>query len=93
MRASGQIRGMLDVVWFKRDLRVADHAALAADGVAARVVSMPSWYRYEQQGHRTVQVTAYWSVRWSGIGQTGTMAFDFSRTADISIGEVQVINR
>ena len=30
MRASGQIRGMLDVVWFKRDLRVADHAALAA---------------------------------------------------------------
>ena len=50
-------------------------------------------YRYEQQGHRTVQVTAYWSVRWSGIGQTGTMAFDFSRTAEISIGEVQVINR
>ena len=30
MPASGQMRGMLDVVWFKRDLRVADHAPLAA---------------------------------------------------------------
>ena len=30
MRASWQMRGMLDVIWFKRDLRVADHAALAA---------------------------------------------------------------
>jgi deoxyribodipyrimidine photo-lyase len=30
MRANGQMEGMFDVVWFKRDLRVADHAALAA---------------------------------------------------------------
>jgi deoxyribodipyrimidine photo-lyase len=30
MRASRQMESMLEVVWFKRDLRVADHAALAA---------------------------------------------------------------
>lgn len=50
-------------------------------------------YRYTKQGQYVVEVTAYWRVAWSGIGQTGRMDFEFGRTAPLTIGEVQVINR
>ena len=50
-------------------------------------------YRYTKQGQYVVEVTAYWRVTWSGIGQTGHMDFQFRRTAPLTIGEVQVINR
>lgn len=50
-------------------------------------------YQYKKQGSYTVEVTAYWTVTWSGIGQTGRMDFQFRRTTPLTIGEVQVINR
>jgi hypothetical protein len=48
---------------------------------------------YTRQGTYTVRATSYWRVTWSGIGQSGTIPLDFTRTAVITIGEAQVLIR
>lgn len=49
-------------------------------------------YTYTRQGVYTVTATSYWEVAWSGIGQSGTIALNFSRSATITMGEVQVLS-
>jgi hypothetical protein len=48
---------------------------------------------YTRQGTYTVRATSYWRVTWTGIGQSGTIPLDFTRTAVITIGEAQVLIR
>jgi hypothetical protein len=40
-----------------------------------------------------VQATSYWVVDWSGIGQSGQIPTNFTQTATITMGEVQVITQ
>ncbi len=49
-------------------------------------------HTYTRQGAYTVTATSYWEVAWNGIGQAGTIPLNFSRSAAITMGEVQVIN-
>jgi hypothetical protein len=48
---------------------------------------------YTRQGTYTVRATSYWRVTWAGIGQSGTIPLDFTRTAVITVGEAQVLIR
>lgn len=48
-------------------------------------------HTYLEQGTYEVTATAYWSVRWSGMGQSGVIELDLSETATVSIGEIQVL--
>lgn len=48
---------------------------------------------YTKDGTYTVRATSYWDVTWTGMGQTGAMDFTFTRTAQITVGELQVVNR
>ena len=48
-------------------------------------------YTYEKQGRHRVRATSYWSVDWSGMGQSGTIPLSFSDSVLVTIGEVQVL--
>jgi hypothetical protein len=48
---------------------------------------------YTRQGTYTVRATSYWRVTWAGVGQSGTIPLDFTRTAAITVGEAQVLIR
>jgi hypothetical protein len=48
---------------------------------------------YTRQGTYTVRATSYWRVTWAGIGQSGTIPLNFTRTAVITMGEAQVLIR
>ena len=50
-------------------------------------------HTYTRQGRYTVRATSYWLVTWAGIGQSGTIPLDFTRTAVITMGEAQVLIR
>ncbi len=50
-------------------------------------------HRYTRQGRYTVRATSYWVVEWAGIGQSGTIPMNFTSTAVITMGEVQVLSR
>ena len=50
-------------------------------------------HRYTKQGKYEVTATSYWTVQWEGIGQTGTIPLDFATTANIVMGEAQVITQ
>ena len=50
-------------------------------------------YYYSTQGTFTVTATSYWSIAWTGIGQTGTIPLSFTSTATITMGEIQVLRR
>jgi len=39
----------------------------------------------------TVTATSYWTVTWSGGGASGTIPLDFSRSTQVTIGEIQVL--
>lgn len=39
----------------------------------------------------TVTATSYWTVTWSGGGASGTIPLDFSRSTQITVGEIQVL--
>lgn len=48
---------------------------------------------YIKAGRYTVTATAYWEVDWEGMGQAGTITFQLTRSAQIVVGELQVVNR
>lgn len=39
----------------------------------------------------TVTATSYWTVAWTGAGTGGTLDLDFSSSADLAVGEIQVV--
>jgi hypothetical protein len=50
-------------------------------------------HTYTRQGSYAVTATSYWSVTWTGVGESGVIPLDLSRTTNITMGESQVINR
>ena len=50
-------------------------------------------HTYTRQGRYSVTATSYWTVSWSGIGQSGTIPLQFSRSATITMGESQVLTQ
>lgn len=50
-------------------------------------------YLYTRQGTYTVRATSYWTVRWTGVGQSGTIPMDFTQTTNITMGEAQVLTQ
>lgn len=50
-------------------------------------------HRYTKQGTYEVTATSYWTVEWEGMGQSGTILRDFDQTANIVMGEAQVITQ
>ena len=50
-------------------------------------------HTYTRQGTYTVRATSYWVVTWAGMGQTGSIALDFTRSTVITMGEVQVLTQ
>lgn len=50
-------------------------------------------YSYSSPGRYTVRATSYWSVDWAGMGQSGSIPLQFSDTATITVGEVQVLTQ
>ena len=50
-------------------------------------------HTYTRQGSYAVTATSYWSVTWAGVGESGVIPLDLSRTTNITMGESQVINR
>ncbi|MGI5190007.1 hypothetical protein ACQEVI_17840 [Promicromonospora sp. CA-289599] len=51
-------------------------------------------HRYQKQGDPyTVTATSFWTVQWEGVGQTGTIPLDFTRSTQIVVGEAQVITQ
>jgi hypothetical protein len=49
-------------------------------------------HTYTRQGTYTVRATSYWTVRWNGLGQSGTIPLDFADTTNITMGEAQVLS-
>jgi hypothetical protein len=50
-------------------------------------------HTYTRQGDYTVRASSHWVITWVGIGQTGTIGMDLTQTADLTIGEVQVLRQ
>lgn len=50
-------------------------------------------YTYTRQGVYTVTATSYWDVAWTGMGQSGVIPLNFSRSVSITMGEIQVVSR
>lgn len=60
-----------------------------SDGVRS---SPDCGHHYDSPGSYTVSVTNYWDIPWQGLGQRGILHADFTQTAQIQIGELQVLN-
>lgn len=48
-------------------------------------------HTYESTGQYTISATNYWTVEWSGSGQTGTIPMELTGSVDREIGEVQSV--
>lgn len=48
-------------------------------------------HRYQSPGEYTVTPTSYWTINWSGMGQSGVFHLEVSDSTTITIGEAQVI--
>lgn len=48
-------------------------------------------HTYDAQGTYTVRATSHWEVAWRGLGQSGTIPLQLTRSVQIVEGEIQVI--
>ncbi len=48
-------------------------------------------HTYTRDGRYTVSATSYWTIEWSGIGQSGSISLNFMRSTTITMGESQVL--
>ena len=48
-------------------------------------------YRYAKQGTYTVAATSYWTINWSGIGETGVINQTYTSSIVVTIGELQTV--
>lgn len=48
-------------------------------------------YRYPTQGTYTVRATNYWTVNWSGLGQSGVINRNYTSSSVVTIGELQAV--
>lgn len=49
-------------------------------------------YRYLKDGHYRISATSRWEIAWSGIGQSGVIPMQLTRTERLDIAEIQVVN-
>lgn len=56
------------------------------------VASPDCGHVYEEMGTYTVTARSYWSVNWSGAGQSGTLPLTLERSVDHIVGEWQSVN-
>ena len=50
-------------------------------------------HTYTRQGTYTVRATSYWTVQWSGVGESGTIPLNFTQVTNITMGEAQVLTQ
>jgi len=50
-------------------------------------------YTYTRQGVYRVWARSYWSVDWSGLGQSGSIPLQFANSVRITVGEAQVLTQ
>lgn len=50
-------------------------------------------YTYTRQGVYRVWARSYWSVQWSGLGQSGSIPLQFANSVRITVGEAQVLTQ
>ena len=48
-------------------------------------------YRYTKQGTYTVTATSYWTINWSGIGESGVINQTYTSSVMVTIGELQTV--
>ena len=48
-------------------------------------------YRYEKQGTYTVSATSYWTINWSGVGESGVIHQTYTNSVVVTIGELQTV--
>ena len=48
-------------------------------------------YRYTTQGTYTVTATSYWTINWSGIGESGVINQTYTSSVVVTIGELQTV--
>lgn len=48
-------------------------------------------HTYTRDGRYTVTATTYWQINWEGMGQSGTIPMNLSRSTTITMGEAQVL--
>lgn len=48
-------------------------------------------YRYTKQGTYTVTATSYWTINWSGIGESGVINQAYTSSVVVTIGELQTV--
>ena len=48
-------------------------------------------YRYTKQGTYTVTATSYWTINWSGIGESGVINQTYTNSVVVTIGELQTV--
>ena len=48
-------------------------------------------YQYPKRGTYTVTATSYWTVVWSGMGQTGTIKLELSSQLEVNVIEAHVV--
>jgi hypothetical protein len=48
-------------------------------------------HHYTEQGRYIVTATSYWTVEWSGGGQSGSIPLQFEDSTQITMGEAQVL--
>ena len=48
-------------------------------------------YRYTKQGTYTVTATSYWTINWSGIGESGVINQTYTSSVVVTIGELQTV--
>ncbi|PFG43771.1 hypothetical protein ATJ88_2479 [Isoptericola jiangsuensis] len=56
-----------------------------------RASSPDCGHHYTEQGRYTVTATSSWTVEWSGGGQSGSIPLQFVDSAQITMGEAQVL--
>jgi len=83
------------VVWAMGD---GSTVACAGSGTAyqdsfGKTSSPTCGHTYTTQGTYTVRATSHWTVRWAGVGQSGTIPLSFTQTTNITMGEAQVLTQ
>ena len=48
-------------------------------------------YQYKKRGTYTVTATSYWTIVWSGMGQTGTIKLELSSQLEVNVIEAHVV--
>lgn len=72
---------------------VCNNVGTVYDPSFGRADSPTCGHTYTQQGTYTVRATSYWTVAWTGLGQSGTIPLQLTQSSVVTIGEAQVLTK